>query len=172
MWYFQFADPIFKATSWPDKGRRWQELLEEALEKGFSTVVDAELPYIARHVENIPGLRLELIERIDIGPFYSKHTENTGHWKTLIDERPDDSALLVQRHAVQRMGESERKGKLFERLPFWWNKDMRRGDFTPTLAGPLHVILPHRLIQSVHAQNMDLAGEVAMHGTNEEGELL
>ncbi len=47
----------------------WEEALKQAVQGGLSTVVNLELRYLARKVEEIEGVQLEYLERFDIGRF-------------------------------------------------------------------------------------------------------
>lgn len=147
----------------------WEEALKQAIMGGLSTVVNLELRYLARKVEDLEGVQLEYLERFDIGPFYSTYTENSPTVQALI-ESPKDYIMMFNKSTVLRVGEEERVG-FREWLKGWRSGDEFTGNFSPVIASPQYILMPHRLIQKVHNLNISLKDQTKMFGITSTGEM-
>lgn len=149
----------------------WHDQLDAAIKEGLSTIIDAELPYLAKVVEAIEGVNLQIVERFTIGPFYSNITDNEGAIAALLDgERSCDSLLYFRKHAVQRIGQQERKG-FKERWNAWWSGDKSHGVFSPEIMSPQYILLPHELSQQAHHKDLSFKGPVKMYGITNGGDI-
>jgi len=143
--------------------------LISAIQQGFSATVDGELKAMARHVEAINGIQLDMLQRVDIGPFYNRHTVNPEPVQCLLDAgQQDDGIFCFKTFTVQRISEKKVQG--------WGNwfhairsGDWHRGEFPHVLASPTHAILPYRLIQKAHHENIKLDHHVKMYGLTATG---
>jgi hypothetical protein len=156
----------------PEKTYRksdWEPAIDQAIHEGFSTVTALELGYLAPKIEVIEGVQLEYLERFDIGPFYSIHTDNGEAVSSLIDS-PDDCIMMFHKSTVVRTGQEERAG-LKERLKGWRSGDTHLGEFSPPIDSPLYILMPHRLIQKVHNLDIKLKDHTRMFGVTPEGEI-
>ena len=147
----------------------WQPAVDAAINEGFSTITALELGYLAPRIEEIEGVQLEYLERFDIGPFYSVHTDNGEAVKSLI-QSPDDCIMMFNKSTVVRTGQEERAG-LTERLKGWRSGDTHLGAFSPPIQSPQYVLMPHRLIQKVHNLDITLKEHARMFGVTPEGEI-
>jgi hypothetical protein len=147
----------------------WEPAIDQAIREGFSTVTALELGYLAPKIEVIEGVQLEYLERFDIGPFYSMHTENGEAVSSLIDS-PDDCIMMFNKSTIVRTGQEERAG-LKERLKGWRSGDTHLGEFSPPIESPLYILMPHRLIQKVHNLDIKLKDRTRMFGVTPEGEI-
>ena len=147
----------------------WQIALEEAIRTGISTVSNLELTTLADKIEAIFGVQLEYVERFDVGPFYSKYTENGTAVKSLI-EADDDCIMMFSKASVVRMGEEAHVG-LKEWFLGWRTGDEYHGEFSPAINSPQYILMPHRLIQKVHNLNVTLKDHTKMFGVTSKGEI-
>jgi hypothetical protein len=147
----------------------WEQAVEQAINDGFSTITALELGYLAPKIEDIEGVQLEYLERFDIGPFYSPHTENGKAVNALIDS-PDDCIMMFSKSTVVRTGQEARTG-LSERLKSWRSGDTHVGAFSPAIQSPQYVLMPHRLIQKVHNLDIMLKDHTRMFGVTPKGEI-
>jgi len=148
---------------------QWQTAVKQAIVEGLSTVTDLELKFLAQKVENIEGVQLEYLERFDVGPFYSVHTDNSQTVRTLIDVE-SDCIMMFSKATVVRTGEEERTG-LRERIKGWRSGDEHTGRFSPVLNSPQYILMSHRLIQKVHNLNITLKEHTKMYGITRTGEI-
>ena len=139
----------------PSIGSIWEQTLDDAIRSSFRTVANLELPYLANHVETIEAIQLQMIERFDVGPLYNQFTENPETIRTLLTH-PSDALLTCRKYSIVRQGEQGRKG--------WrnWIKSLRSGKgaigiFSPVIASPLYILMPHRLIQKAYHLNTAFA---------------
>lgn len=147
----------------------WEPAIDQAIRGGFSTVTALELGYLAPKIEVVEGVQLEYLERFDIGPFYSMHTDNGEAVRSLI-ESPDDCIMMFSKSTVVRTGQEERAG-LKERLKGWRSGDTHLGAFSPAIESPQYILMPHRMIQKVHNLNIKLKEHTRMFGVTQEGEI-
>lgn len=147
----------------------WEPAIDQAITEGFSTVAALELGYLAPKIEVVEGVQLEYLERFDIGPFYSLHTENGDVVKSLVESQ-DDCIMMFTKSTVVRTGQEERVG-LKERLKGWRSGDTYLGEFSPPIESPLYILMPHRLIQKVHNLDIKLKDHTRMFGVTPEGEI-
>lgn len=147
----------------------WEEELKQAVLSGLSTVANLELRYLARKVEDIEGVQLEYLERFDIGPFYSVYTENSPTVQALIDA-PQDYIMMFNKSTVFRVDEEQRAG-FREWFRAWRSGDEFIGNFSPVIASPQYILMPHRLIQKVHNLNISLKEQTKMFGITSTGEI-
>lgn len=148
------------SKTYPKSG--WDFELQQAISDGLSTVTSLELGYLAKKIEVIEGVQLEYLERFDVGPFYSLYTENSETVRTLI-ESESDCIMMFSKSMVVRAGEEERIG-LKERLKGWRSGDTYLGEFSPVIASPQYILMPHRLIQKVHNLDIVLKEHTQMFG--------
>jgi hypothetical protein len=148
----------------------WKNRLEEAIRMGMGTVRTLELPYLARLIEKVPGVILDMIERYTIGPFYNRHTDNTKAIAELI-QNEDDFILMFQKSTVLRADDKKHRG-VWDLISGLFTGDRSEGVFTPALQSPRYVLLPHRMIQKVHNHDISLGGNIKMYGYLKEGGLL
>ncbi len=134
--------------------REWRSELVRAIENGLSTVVNLELGYLARGVEEVTGVKLECIERFDIGPFYNRFTAHPGPLAELLTG-PSDCVLAFQKQTVVRTGEKKRRG-LGNWIKGLFSGDAHIGELSPPIASPRYLLMPHRLVQRAHDRNLDL----------------
>lgn len=163
----QFTSPdIFKEE------KAWRQSLDSAIAQGFSAVASMELPYLAKCIEDLDGIQLLRVERFDVGPFYDRFTSNPEPVQYLLDAGTEQDSILFFRHSsVQRVGEQERKGWK-NRIIGWVSGDRHAGIFSPAIASPQYLLMPHRLIQKVHAVGLELGGPVKMYGTTSGGDIV
>ena len=147
----------------------WQIELEEAIRTGISTVSNLELTTLAEKIEAIFGVQLEYLERFDVGPFYSKYTENGAAVTSLI-EADDDCLMMFSKASVVRMGEEGHAG-LKDKFLGWRTGDENVGQFSPAINSPQYILMPHRLIQKVHNLNITLKDHTKMFGVTSKGEI-
>jgi hypothetical protein len=147
----------------------WEPEIDNAISEGLSTVTALELGYLAKKIEVIEGVQLEFLERFDIGPFYSPHTENSETVQRLL-ESDDDCIMMFSKSMVVRTGEESRAG-LSERLRGWRSGDTHLGEFSPAIESPQYILMPHRLIQKVHNLDIKLKEHTKMFGVTHVGEI-
>lgn len=158
----------------------WKHGLEEAIDKCLAVPLGLELRTLAETLETLEGLQVELVERIDLGPFHNRFTQNYGENKGIAgkllegvgDRGGDkDGLIMFRRSAVQRISQERRTGfiNFFKGLR---SGDKHLGAFSPVITSPLHIIMPHRLIQQAHQKNIDFEDNVKMHGLTKEGSLI
>lgn len=147
----------------------WKDGLRQSIKSGLSTVTNLELGYLAKKIEEIEGVQVEYIERFDIGPFYSKYTENGAAVRALIDAE-QDCIMMFSKSSLIRTGEEEREG-LRERFKGWRSGDEHIGQFSPVINSPQYILMPHRLIQKVHNLNITLKDHTKMYGVTNTGEI-
>ena len=149
--------------------REWRSELVRAIENGLSTVVNLELGYLARGIEEVTGVKLECIERFDIGPFYNRFTTNPGPLAELLTGPsgghsgpsgghtgpPLQCVLAFQKQSVVRTGEKKRRG-LGNWIRGFFSGDAHIGELSPPIASPRYLLMPHRLVQRAHDRNLDL----------------
>lgn len=171
----RFYTIIYKIPTSLTKSMMWKEsihhALAQAIKEGTSTIVDLELPYLARKIEDIDGIQLQLLERFDIGPFYSRYTTNSDIINQVLkvgNER--DGILQFRKRFVQRLGERELP-TLWERIQGWWSGDQYHGFFTSTLETPQYSLMPHRLVQAVHQRDLSFGQTSTMYAITDRGEL-
>ncbi len=165
----QFYILYFKipAKEYAGNKTQWKERLDEAILAGISTIKDLELPYMAKNIEAIEKIRLEMIDRFDIGPFYNRHTENDEPMHRLFEDGEErDAILMFRKFSTQRIGEKRNKGLIN------WFRKQKTGFFSPAIASPLYALMPHRLIQKIYHKDIRLADNLKMHGLTKEGELI
>ncbi|MCP4353477.1 MAG: hypothetical protein GY795_49135 [Desulfobacterales bacterium] len=132
----------------------WRDEILTAIKEGLSTVTNLELMYLAKLVEIIEGVQLDCIERFDIGPFYNTCTKNTGIISSLI-EADDECMIMFRKYSIIRAGETKRTG-LVNKFRGWRSGDDHLGEFTPVIASPQYILMPHRLIQKVHNRDLSI----------------
>lgn len=133
--------------------------------------LDKELAYMADHIESISGISVHRIQRIDIGPFYNRFTENPQPVADLLSKGEEgDSILLFRMHSLHRVSETQVSGigNWFKALA---SGDWRLGSFSRTLISPTYLILPHRLIQKAHYHDIQIDEHVKMFGLSARGGL-
>lgn len=152
---------------------RWEEQVDQAVQQSLGQyLVDSELPHFASAIEEVDGLTVEALERIDVGPFHSPLTSNEGFVRELLDgASPDDGILMLRRHRVHRAGQRRRPG-LRTLLRALTSRDTQRGHFTAAVASPLYTLLPHRLIQKAHHDRIQVPEHVALKAITHRGVLL
>jgi hypothetical protein len=145
--------------------------LQDALASGLSVTANFELNNLARKIESINGMQLQMIERFDVGPFYNRNTDNSKIVQALLDQGDDtDSVMTFQRQSVIRIEEKRKEGVVD------WFKGLLSGDnstgvFSPQLSSPVYAIMPHRLIQKLHSFQLSLGNYVRMYGVTNDGGL-
>ncbi len=97
---------------------------------------------------------MDCIERFDIGPFYNRITKNTGIISSLI-ESDDECMIMFRKYSIIRAGETKRTG-LVNKFRGWKSGDDHLGEFTPVIASPQYILMPHRLIQKVHNRDLSI----------------
>lgn len=146
--------------------------LKRAFENGIGTPVSLELKHIAKNIEHIDGICVEMIQRVDIGPYYSRFTMNESVIKELLDKgNPEDSIFSFKVFTIQRMKESKVAG-MVNSVKAYLSGDWFRGEFSKIMVSPTYYILPHRLIQKVHYLDLQLDTHTRMFGVNPKGELV
>jgi hypothetical protein len=159
----RFYTAYFKVPSKTfSKSDEWKLKIEQAIVEGLSTVVNLELGYLAKKIEEMEGIQLEYLERFDIGPFYNLYTENSKTVRVLIESK-NDCIMMFSKYMIVRTGQEERTG-LSERLKGWRSGDTHLGTFSPTIESPQYILMPHRLIQKVHNLNIALKEHTQMFG--------
>lgn len=158
----RFYTAYLKVPSKTYPKTEWESELEQAILDGLSTVTSLELGYLAKKIEVIEGVQLEYLERFDVGPFYSVYTENSETVRTLI-ESESDCIMMFSKSMIVRAGEEERTG-LKERFKGWRSGDTHLGEFSPVIASPQYILMPHRLIQKVHNLDIVLKEHTQMFG--------
>jgi len=148
------------SKTYPKSG--WKREIEQAIAEGLSTVANLELGYLAQKIDDLEGVQLEYLERFDIGPFYSRYTENGETVRTLI-EAEGDAILMFSKAMVVRTGQEERAG-VSEWLKSWLSGDEYVGKFSPAIESPQYILMPHRLIQKVYNLNLVLKEHTQMFG--------
>jgi hypothetical protein len=167
----RFYAIYFRVPSGISDSPKWREELNAVIPQGFSTMPSMELPCVAPIIEDINGVILEKIERYDVGPYYSKHTQNKDGIKKLIDAHQNEGILMFQKLAIQRMGEQEKKGFMTS-IKCAISGDKFRGVFSPVIATPQYLLMSHQLIQKVYSQNLFLGDNIKMYGINQGGDLV
>lgn len=150
----------------------WKHGLEEAIDQCLAVPLGLELRTLAETLEPLEGLQVELVERIDLGPFHNRFTDNKGLAGKLLEGGTEkDGLIMFRRSAVQRISQERRTGfiNFFKGLR---SGDKHLGAFSPVITSPLHIIMPHRLIQQAHQKNIDFEDNVKMHGLTKEGSLI
>jgi len=147
----------------------WKTEMRKAISDGLSSVINLELGYLAKKIEEIEGVQVEYIERFDVGPFYNRYTEKSGTLGSLI-AADDDCMLLFRKYSVVRTGEKERTGAAN------WFKGMISGDkyigyFSPPIASPQYALMPHRLIQKIYNLNVSIEN-TKMYGITSTGKII
>jgi hypothetical protein len=166
----RFYTLYFKVPNQTAKSEYWKEDLEEAIRRGFSTVSSLEMPSLARGIDDVEGVMLERLDRFDIGPFYNRFTQNNEVIQRLLDECKQ-SIIIFREYSVQRMAEREREG-LTEKFKSWFSGENTRGIFSPVIVSPVYALMPHRMIQKVHFNDLDLGKDIRMYGITEDGGLI
>jgi hypothetical protein len=151
------------------KKPEWQQELFQIIPQTIEGIIGNELPTLARKVEDIEGVQVKIIERFDLGPFYTKFTENSPVISELIQGR-DYSLLGYSRSFIQRIGETERTG-MGEKWKATWSGDRLIGDFSPAVDSPLYMLMPFILIQEATNRKLNL-GNVQMYGIDNKGDIL
>ncbi|MDH5327829.1 MAG: hypothetical protein OEZ68_18220 [Gammaproteobacteria bacterium] len=152
----------------PDGSTLFSEL-REAFLKCTNLSIDRELDYMAETIEDILGIQVHLIQRIDVGPFYNRFTENPDAVQELLSKGADtDSIMTFKMYSVHRIGESSNKKNW---IKAWLSGDRHLGHFSKTLVTPTFMILPHRLIQKAHYHNIKIDRHVKMFGLSDRGGL-
>lgn len=139
-----------------------------AIRNGLSAVANMELGFLADRIEAVEGVQLECLERYDIGPFYNPYTENRGPIKKLIQD-PEDCILFYRKTMVVRTGEHPHSG-IADKFKGWLTGDDRFGEFSPAIASPQYILMPHRLIQRAHGRDIDIPN-ARMFGVSKTGEI-
>lgn len=145
---------------------------KRAFKAGISTPVSLELKHIAEQIEAIDGICVEMIQRVDIGPYYSRFSMNESTIKELLEQgEPEDGIFSFKLFTIQRMKEFKVSG-MVNSFKAYLSGDWFRGEFSKTLVSPTYYILPHRLIQKVHHLDLKLDTHAKMFGVNPKGELV
>lgn len=165
----RFYTTYLKVPSKTYPKTEWEPEIDKAISEGLSTVTALELKYLAQKIEVIEGVQLEYLERFDIAPFYSRHTENSDTVQALL-ESEDDCIMMFSKSMVVRTGEETRAG-LGERLKGWRSGDTHLGEFSPAIESPQYILMPHRLIQKVHNLDIKLKEHTKMFGVTNVGEI-
>ncbi len=122
---------------------------------------------MAKKIDAIEKIRLEMIDRFDIGPFYNRHTENDENLKSLFEQGSErNSILMFRKYSCQRIGEKRQKGLMN------WFSEKKIGVFSPTIASPLYALMPHPLIQKIYHKDICLAENLKMYGITKEGDII
>lgn len=151
-------------------GADWKMELPEAIRSGLGTAISIELPYLARQIEAIDGVMLDMLDRYTIGPFYNRFTENSGAIADLITEE-DDYIMMIQKNTVLRVAEQKHKG-LLRSIAGLISGDRTLGVFAPTLASVRHVLMPYRMLQKALNKNIPLGENVKLYGFTKEGGII
>ncbi len=159
----------------PEASSRLTQLfaeLDRRTEESLGGVSQLELTLLADRLEAIDGIQVEGIDRYDIGPFFNLFTQNPKPVQQLLaDSRPGDALLTYRKLAVQRVDQKPRAG-LGAVLKAWFTGDDATGEFGPAVSSPNYVLMPHRLIQRVHDEGIDLGRNVRMYGMTHRGDLV
>jgi hypothetical protein len=154
------------------------EELVAVVSNGVLTAADYGLHSLAKNIEKIDGLQMQMLERFDIGPFYSHYTDNEEPIHSLIGEDDTKNTILkFRRYYVVRVGNIEKKG-----LKNWFrgmfSGDDMQGLFSSTIQSPQYLLMPHRMIQTVYNQRLDFRRgenkpeEIKMYGVASDGDLV
>jgi len=141
----------------------WKHGLEEAIDQCLAVPLGLELRTLAETLEPLEGLQVE---------FHNRFTDNKGLAGKLLEGGTEkDGLIMFRRSAVQRISQERRTGfiNFFKGLR---SGDKHLGAFSPVITSPLHIIMPHRLIQQAHQKNIDFEDNVKMHGLTKEGSLI
>ena len=162
----------FRVTKPTQLDERLLVELHDAVRGSFTVTVARELVTMARLVEEINGIQLDSIQRVDIGPYYNQFTQNEAPVSALLEHGlTEDSVFYFRVNNVQRVSHQKLKG-----VSNWFRAlatgDWHRGAFSPVLASPRYIVLPHRLIQKAHHHDIRLDAHVKMFGLDAKGELI
>ena len=150
------------------KKHEWRRQMLAAITQGISTVTNLELAYLAKEIEAVEGVQVECIERYDIGPFYNKFTNNQDMPATLV-ESDEDCMILFRKHSVIRTGQKKREG-----FRNWWkglsSGDRHLGEFSPMIASPQYILMPHRMAQRAYSRNLFMKN-AKMYGITAQGDI-
>ena len=163
--YFNVTPHIYNSADWRNE-------LESRIISGLSSVSAYELPTMAKKIEDIDGITLQMLERFDIGPFYNKNTTNPEAIDTLLDQAHESNGILAfRRYFVQRMDETAKQG-LIKRFKGYISGDMYSGIFSPVIQSPKFMLMPQRLIQRAYNLSPDFKDEVKLFGITAGGDFL
>jgi len=119
-----------------------------------------------------------MLERFDIGPFYSQYTDNDEPIRSLIGEENTNNTLLkFRRYSVIRIDNIEKKG-LKNWLIGMFSGDKMQGLFSNTMQSPQYLLMPHRMIQMVYNRKLNFRKgknppeEIKMYGVASDGDLI
>lgn len=161
----RFYTLYFEVTNQVCEQLDWHAELEKRVKDVLSSGSTFELPTMAKHVEDIDGVILQLIERFDVGPFYSKATLNEGAIAELLEKDANefDAILSFRRYLIQRMDEQKKSG-IVNKVKGLLSGDMYTGMFSEVIKSPKYMLMPHRLIQKAYNQRLDFKDEVKLYG--------
>lgn len=158
----------FKITAETNKkNKTWLQRFDNAISTGLTTVKDLELSYLAKQLDQIKEIDLQLIERYTIGPFYSRFTDMYNDFEELFDNSEKTDCILVfTRHSVNKIGENRKRSGLLLR------KKRVGNSFSPVIESPRYTILPHRMIQKAHLETTSLPDNLKMFGITAKGDVV
>jgi len=162
--YFKVTEELYNNTKWRDQ-------LKAAIEEGLHTISSVELKNLAERVESIDGIQLQMIDRFDVGPFYTQFTTNQGAMKALLEGAQEtDSVLEMTRYRVFRESEVKKDG-FIRSIKGWLSGDEYQGVFSQVMKDPTYMIMPYRLVQKAHNLKLDFENEVKLFGITSKGGL-
>jgi len=149
--------------------------IEQAVRSGLGGLEALELEKVARSVEAIYGVQVQMAERYDIGPFWNRSTDNPTQIQKLLDERtgsrPDDSIIAYRKLTILRENEVSCTG-LKSMWKALWSGDWRTGTFSAIVSSPDYLLMPHRLIQKAYNLDIKLGNNVRTYGIKTDGGIL
>ncbi|MFH1173749.1 MAG: hypothetical protein V1725_01305 [archaeon] len=156
----------------PEKSIRkkeWQAELAQTVAKTLEGMVGLELQELAEAVDAIEGVQVRAVERYDLGPFFTKFTNNNEAIAALIQDK-DHAILCYQRMFVTCIEEQEVTG-IGKKWDAWKSGDRHIGVFSDVVASPRYMLMPHVLIPEVHNHKLDL-GKAMIYGIDTRGDIL
>lgn len=149
----------------------WKHEFDSIIMNGMQTSAKFEIENLAKNIEAIDPIQLQMIERFDIGPFYNNNTKNNTTIDELLSQNEDNSIMMYKKFVISRIGEQHSKGILnfFKKIIIPYTS---KGIFSPVLESPLYALMPHRLIQRAHKKNLQLEDNVKMYGITSNGGIL
>jgi hypothetical protein len=163
---------FFKVPTKSLKSIEWRPELEAVITNSLSGATSHELPFMAEKIEKIEGVQLKMIERVDIGPFYNKFTNNKEDMVKLLEDATDaEGVLSFTKYYIARTNNADIP---VTGLANKWNAmftgDDVIGQFDPVIASPPYMIMPFRLAQKVKSQKLILGEQAQIYGITTSGD--